>query len=100
LKRTKAQIRAEQSKREQSSKHEKRVERKLNRLVPNSGAGRIKGDIQNPDELIEHKFTDKDQFILKTSMLKKTESQAEKAGKIPVWIITIKGQDYILRRFL
>jgi len=95
--RTKQQQRLQRSNREKSGAHEKRVAKKLGaRLTPNSGAGHIKGDIQTKEYLIEHKFTDKGQFILFLDMLMKTDYQAFCVGKKPKWIITIRGQDFTL----
>lgn len=84
------------SHREKSGKHEQRVARRLVKLTPNSGAGSIKGDVHEIGYLVEHKYTDASQYILKRSTLDKTEAQAWNAGKKPKWIFTILGKDYTL----
>ncbi len=58
------------------------------RRIPNSGAGSIKGDLSYEDTLYEHKYTDKDQYILKKETLLKTIHEAHETGKKPAWIIT------------
>ena len=68
------------------------------KLTPNSGAGKIKGDIHFGNFLIEHKFTDKRSYILKLDMLRKTEREALEAGKEPKWILTIDNNDYTLTK--
>ena len=83
--------------RQKSGKHEKRAAKKLGvRLTPNSGAGHIRGDMQDSCYLIEHKFTNKEQFILKREMLDKTREQAIQCGKKAKWIVSIAGKDYTI----
>ena len=66
---------------------------------PMSGAGPLyKGDLQDQDFLIDMKFTYSDTSIsIKAADIKKIDSEAFLAGKIPVMLISINGLErYII----
>lgn len=55
------------------------------KATPGSGCfWNKRGDGQSEEFLLEDKFTNKEAYSLKLSILKKLESQAKKIGKIPV----------------
>jgi len=62
-------------------------------------SGRIsgaKGDIVTPKFLIECKFTDGKQYILKKDILRKISVEALQAGKSPALSLDIDGDKYVV----
>lgn len=82
--------------RKKSDKKTKKFAKKINAKVrSNSGAPwNTKGDLVKGNILIEHKYTDKKQFIIKQEMLKKIFREAIKESKEPYFVIEFKK--YIL----
>lgn len=68
------------------------------RRSPMSGAGRVKGDIQTSNWLIEDKITFRDSFRLTKTMLNKTMREAFESHRLPQWRITIAGKTFRLLR--
>jgi len=61
----------------------------------NSGAFWFsKGDIQNPDYVIEIKGTDNKSFIITTKIVNKIWEEALDSNKLPVLIILLNNKDY------
>ena len=67
-------------------------------LVPGSGSGNFKGDVQSPVFKIECKSTEKDSISVKLAWLQKIENEALSDGKVPILSIEMgKERYYILR---
>jgi hypothetical protein len=67
-------------------------------LVPGSGSGRFKGDVQSKEFKIECKTTEKDSISLKLSWLRKIEAEALSDAKTPVLSIEIGDTRYYVLR--
>lgn len=57
------------------------------RLHPNSGAGKIKNDASNTEQMFEFKTTDKKGYRLTTDELLKLFTSATQVDKEPVFVI-------------
>jgi hypothetical protein len=82
----------------QSQKHEKRLAEKFGGTV-NAGSGSFwsrKGDVRTPELLIEHKFTGKKTFTLKSDVLEKITLEAILEGRMPVLGIHLNGKNYVI----
>lgn len=85
-------LREEPSKRKIADKQEKHLAKKLGaKRTINSGAFDIsKGDLFTDKHLIEAKYTDKDQYILKYATLEKIAKEAFESGKDPALILLFR----------
>lgn len=82
----------------QSQKHEKRIAKKVGGSV-NAASGAFwsrKGDVRSVDLLIEHKFTGKKSFSVKSDVLKKIVREAILDGRMPVLGIHLDGENYVI----
>lgn len=81
-----------------SLKHEKRLEKKLggNRTAASGAFWSRKGDVRTDDLLIEHKWTGKKSFTIKSDVLEKIVTEAILDSRIPVLGIHLNGKNYVL----
>lgn len=82
----------------QSQKHEKRLAKKIGGSV-NAASGAFwsrKGDVRSEKLLIEHKFTGKKAFTLKSDVLEKIVGEAILEGRMPILGIHLNGKNYTL----
>lgn len=82
----------------QSQKHEKRLAKKIGGKR-NAASGALwsrKGDVRSDDLLIEHKWTGKKQFTVKSDVIKKNVREAILEGRMPVFGIHLDGEDYVI----
>ena len=82
----------------QSLKHEKRLEKALGGQR-SAGSGAFwsrKGDVRTNDFLIEHKWTGKKSFTLKSDVLEKIVMEAIVDGRTPVLGVSLNGKNYVL----
>lgn len=68
------------------------------RRSPMSGAGRVKGDVQTSNWLIEDKTTEAVSYRLELDKLVTTHRQAIAAHRLFQWRITIRGETFRLIR--
>ena len=82
----------------QSQKHEKRLAKKIGgKTMAASGAfWSHKGDVRSSDLLIEHKFTGKKSFSVKSEVLKKITREAILDGRMPVLGVHLDGENYVI----
>ena len=82
----------------QSQKHEKRIAKMLGgKKTAASGAfWSMKGDVRMDDFLIEHKWTGKKTFTLKSDVLEKIITEAILDGRTPALGIHLNGKNYVL----
>lgn len=82
----------------QSQKHEARLAKKFDgKRTAGSGAfWTRKGDIRTKEWLIEHKWTGKKSFTLKSDVLEKIVNEAIMDSRTPVLGISLNGIDYIV----
>lgn len=66
------------------------------RTTPRSGGGVIKGDVRTKDEVIEYKWTGKQQVTIKGEVLEKVFDEAIAELKRPVVGLSVRGQSYVL----
>lgn len=81
-----------------SQKHEKRLAKRVNGSV-NAGSGAFwsrKGDVRSDKVLIEHKWTGKKSFTLKSDVLEKIVGEAILEGRMPILGIHLNGKNYTL----
>ena len=82
----------------QSLKHEKRLEKALGGQR-SAGSGAFwsrKGDVRTDDLLIEHKWTSKKSFTLKSDVLEKIVMEAILDSRTAVLGISLNGKNYVL----
>lgn len=82
----------------ESQKHEKRLAKRIGG-TRNAASGALwarKGDVRSDDLLIEHKWTGKKQFTVKSDVLKKTVREAILEGRMPAIGIHLDGEDYVI----
>ena len=82
----------------ESQKHEKRLAKKIGG-TRNAASGALwarKGDVRSDDLLIEHKWTGKKQFTIKSDVLAKNVREAILEGRMPVLGIHLDGEDYVI----
>ena len=82
----------------ESKKHEKRLAKKIGG-TRNAASGALwarKGDVRSDDLLIEHKWTGKKQFTIKSDVLKKNVREAILEGRMPILGIHLDGEDYVI----
>lgn len=84
----------------QSQAHEKRLAKAMGgKRTPASGAfWSMKADVRTSDELIEHKWTGKKQFTIKSDVLIKIVREAILDGRMPVFGFHLGGKNYIILR--
>jgi hypothetical protein len=82
----------------QSKKHEKRLAQAVNgSTVAASGAfWSRKGDVRSADLLIEHKWTGKKSFSIKSDVLEKIVKEAILDGRLPVLGFSLNNENYII----
>lgn len=82
----------------QSQKHEKRLAKKIggSRTAASGAYWQRKGDVRSDDLLIEHKYTGKKSFSIKSDVLKKIMREAILDGRMPVLGIHLDGEDYVI----
>ena len=82
----------------QSQKHEKRIAKRIggSRTAASGAYWQRKGDVRSDDLLIEHKYTGKKSFSVKSDVLKKIMREAILDGRIPVLGIHLDGEDYVI----
>jgi len=82
----------------QSLKHEKRLEKALGgkRSAASGAFWSRKGDVRTPDLLIEHKWTGKKSFTLKSDVLEKIVMEAILDSRVAVLGIHLNGKNYVL----
>jgi hypothetical protein len=82
----------------QSQKHEKRLSAKVGgSTIAGSGAfWSRKGDVRSDDMLIEHKWTGKKSFTLKSDVLEKIVTEAILDSRMPVLGVSLNGENYVL----
>jgi hypothetical protein len=82
----------------QSLKHEKRLAKDLGGQR-SAGSGSFwsrKGDVRTDDLLIEHKWTGKKSFSIKSDVLEKITTEAILDGRTPVLGFHLNGNDYVI----
>ena len=82
----------------QSQAHEKRLAKTWGGTT-NAASGAFwsrKGDVRTTEELIEHKWTGKLQFTIKSKELKKITREAILDGRRPIFGIHLDGANYVL----
>ena len=88
--------------RSEGQKQSKKHERRLARLVGgsrNAGSGAFwsrKGDVRSRDLLIEHKWTGKKSFTMKSSVLEKIVEEAILDGRTPVLGFSLNEENYVV----
>lgn len=82
----------------QSQKHEKRLAKKVggSTNARSGGFWSRKGDVRSDDLLIEHKYTGKKSFSVKTDVLEKIVREAILEGRMPVLGIHLNGENYVI----
>jgi hypothetical protein len=82
----------------QSKKHEKRLAKIVGgSTVAASGAfWSRKGDVRSKDLLIEHKWTGKKSFSIKSDVLEKIVKEAILDGRLPVLGFSLNNENYII----
>lgn len=82
----------------QSQKHEKRLA-KLVGGSRNAGSGAFwsrKGDVRSKELLIEHKWTGKKSFSMKSDVLEKIVTEAILDGRTPVLGFSLNNENYVV----
>ena len=82
----------------ESQKHEKRLAKRVGGQR-NAASGAIwnrKGDVRSDDLLIEHKYTGKKQYTLKSIDLEKNVINAILESRMPVFGISLNSKNYVL----
>lgn len=82
----------------QSLKHEKRLAKAIGgqRNVASGAFWFRKGDVRSDDLLIEHKWTGKKSFTLKSDVLEKITTEAILDGRTPVLGVSLNDVNYVL----
>lgn len=82
----------------QSLKHEKRLAKAIGgqRNVASGAFWFRKGDVRSQDLLIEHKWTGKKSFTLKSDVLEKITTEAILDGRTPVLGVSLNDVNYVL----
>jgi hypothetical protein len=82
----------------QSLKHEKRLAKAIggSRNAASGAFWSRKGDVRSDDLLIEHKWTGKKSFSLKSDVLKKIVREAILDGRVPVLGVHLDGENYVI----
>ncbi|CAB4153352.1 hypothetical protein UFOVP621_128 [uncultured Caudovirales phage] len=82
----------------QSLKHEKRLEKELGgkRTAASGAFWSRKGDVRTDDLLIEHKWTGKKSFSVKSDVLEKIVMEAILDSRTPILGVHLNGENYVL----
>lgn len=82
----------------QSQYHEKRLEKKLGgkRTAASGAFWSRKGDVRTSDLLIEHKWTGKKSFTVKSDVLEKIFEEAIMDGRTAVLGFHLNGRNYVI----
>ena len=82
----------------QSLKHEKRLEKALGgkRTAASGAFWSRKGDVRTDDLLIEHKWTGKKSFTIKSETLEKIFTEAILDSRTAVLGFHLNGKDYVI----
>ena len=82
----------------QSLKHEKRIAKAIGgqRNVASGAFWFRKGDVRSDDLLVEHKWTGKKSFTLKSDVLEKITTEAIIDFRTPVLGISLNNEDYVV----
>jgi hypothetical protein len=82
----------------QSQKHEKRVAKAFaGQVTAASGAfWNRKGDVRTEDFLIEHKYTGKKSYTIKSAELEKITTEAILDNRTPILGFHLNGVDYVI----
>lgn len=82
----------------QSLKHEKRLAKAIGgqRSVASGAFWFRKGDVRSQDLLIEHKWTGKKSFTLKSDILEKITTEALLDSRTPVLGISLNDVNYVV----
>jgi hypothetical protein len=82
----------------QSLKHEKRLAKAIGgqRNVASGAFWFRKGDVRSQDLLIEHKWTGKKSFTLKSDILEKITTEALLDSRTPVLGISLNDTNYVV----
>jgi hypothetical protein len=82
----------------QSQKHEKRLAAQFEgqRTAASGAFWQRKGDVRTPDLLIEHKFTGKKSFTVKSEVLEKIVKEAILDYRTPILGFHLNGHNYVL----
>jgi len=82
----------------QSKKHEKRLAKAVGgqRNVASGAFWFRKGDVRSKDLLIEHKWTGKKSFTLKSDVLEKITTEALLDSRTPVLGISLNNVNYVI----
>ena len=81
-----------------SRKHEIRLAKRIGgkRNAASGAYWSRKGDVRSDDLLVEHKYTGKKQFTVRSEVLKKIMREAILDGRTPVLGIHLDGEDYVI----
>lgn len=82
----------------ESQKHEKRIAKKIGG-TRNAASGALwsrKGDVRSTDLLIEHKYTGKKTYTIKSIDLEKNVTNAILESRMPVFGISLNNKNYVL----
>lgn len=81
-----------------SQKHEKRLEKAFggSRTAASGAFWSRKGDVRNPDLLIEHKYTGNKTFTLKAAELEKITTEAIMDSRTPIFGVHMNGVNYVI----
>lgn len=82
----------------QSRKHEDRLAAKLSgtRTAASGAFWSRRGDVRTADLFIEHKFTGKKQYTLRSAVLRKAVQEAILEHRMPVFAVHLDGRDYVI----
>ncbi len=82
----------------ESQKHEKRLAKRVGgkRNAASGAMWNRKGDVRSDDLLIEHKYTGKKQYTLKSIDLEKNVTNAILESRMPVFGISLNSKNYVL----
>jgi len=82
----------------QSRAHEDRLAKLVggSRTAASGAFWSRKGDVRNNELLIEHKWTGKKSFSLKSDVLKKITTEAILDGRTPILGVHLDGEDYVI----
>ena len=86
----------------EGQKKSKAHEKRLAKLVggsTNAGSGAFwsrKGDVRSKDLLIEHKWTGKKSFTMKSDVLEKIVTEAIMDGRTPVLGFSLNNENYVV----
>lgn len=81
-----------------SQAHEKRLEKVLggSRTAASGAFWSRKGDVRSERFLAEHKYTAAQSFSVKSSELRKIETEALLVGRVPIFCVSLGNRDYVI----